>query len=136
MSLAELVRSREVLLSKVTVYSRSDVKGGVADKNLEKILAAAIAGAGLRHADEGAASYHLLLELALDPGIMERGWYWGRGTIQVTLLKPDGKEIGVQRWPIKVSATTPERANQRLVTEVDAILKKNLRETLLSFVLQ
>jgi hypothetical protein len=54
----------------------------------------------------------------------------------VTLLRPDGKEIGVQRWPLKASATTLERANQRLVTEIDAILKKNLRQTLLSFVLQ
>ena len=135
-SLAELVRSRETLLAKVRMYSRSDATGSVTNENLEKIMAAAVAGAGFSHADKTVASYHLVLELALDPGIMERGWYWARGTVQVILLSPDGKEIGVQRWPIKASATTSERANQRLLTEIDAILKKNLRQTLLGFVLQ
>ena len=142
-SLAELARARDDLLSRVVIYtsieSNVDDTTGVSTADFKitqgKMLKAAISNAGFSHGAESSASHRLIVKLELDPDIVESGWHWIRGTMQVTLVSSDAKELGIQRWPLKVSATTSERAKQRILTAFDRNLNENLRQTLMSFVL-
>ena len=49
------------------------------------------------------------------------------------MLDNNGNDIGVQRWPLKVASVTAEQAEQRLLSDIDAILKNELRTPVLGF---
>ncbi|MBI3771753.1 MAG: LPP20 family lipoprotein [Gammaproteobacteria bacterium] len=130
LSLAELVRTRDALLSKVTIATSTTDNSIV---ELPKILGGATAAAGFTVSDADKADYRLTAAAKLDPPLRESGWNWQRGTVEVNLLDKNGKSLGVQRWPFKVSSTTEERARQRLTDTINETLQRELRATLLSF---
>lgn len=130
LSLAELVRTRDALLSKVTIATSTSDDSIV---ELPKILSGATAAAGFTVSDADKADYRLNAAAKLDPPLRENGWNWQRGTMEVNLSDKNGKSLGVQRWPFKVSATTKERADQRLIDTINETLQRELRATLLSF---
>lgn len=130
MSLAELERSRDTLLNRITLLpTASDAMAA----DLVSLLSAAGASAGFRVTNSDQADYRLLAQALLDPVIEQNGWYWIRGTLQLSLVDNAGNDIGVKRWPLKASSTDVERTRQRLLSEVDALLKDELREVLLGF---
>lgn len=130
LSLAELVRTRDALLSKVTIATSTTDNSIV---ELPKILSGATAAAGFTVNDADKADYRLTAAAKLDPPLRESGWNWQRGTVEVNLSDKNGKSLGVQRWPFKVSATTEERARQRLTDAINETLQRELRAALLSF---
>ena len=130
MSLAELERSRDALLNRITLQPSAS---GAMASDLTNLLSAASAGAGFRIADSAEHDYRLLVEAQLDPVIEQDGWYWIRGTLQLNLVDNAGNDIGVERWELKASSTSIERTQQRLLSDTDALLKDELRETVLGF---
>jgi hypothetical protein len=63
------------------------------------------------------------------------GWYWQRGVLEVRLLEGATSRVrGAQRWPIKTSALARDGAVKRALDRADAILKKDLRSTIIVFV--
>lgn len=130
LSLAELERSRDALLNKISLQPSAS---GALAPELSNLLSAAAAGAGFRLADSTSSDYRLQVEAQLDPVIEQSGWYWIRGTLQLNLVDNAGNDIGVERWDVKASSTTLERTQQRLLSDTDALLKEELRQTLLGF---
>ncbi len=130
MSLAELERSRDTLLNRITLQPSAS---GEMASALTNLLSAACASAGFRLADSDLADYRLQVQAQLDPVIEQSGWYWIRGTLQLNLVDNAGNDIGVERWELKASSTTVERTQQRLLSDTDALLKDELRPTLLGF---
>ena len=53
--------------------------------------------------------------------------------MEINLIDTAGNNIGVQRWPLKVSSTNKERTPQKLLSETDKLLKEELRDVLLGF---
>lgn len=130
MSLAELERSRDALLNRITLLPSAS---GELAPDLTNLLSAASAGAGFQIGNSTEADYKLLLQAQLDPVIEQSGWYWIRGTLQLNLVDNAGNDIGVERWELKASSTSVERTQQRLLSDTDALLKDELRETVLGF---
>lgn len=130
LSLAELVRTRDALLAKVAIATSTSDDSII---ELPKILSGATAAAGFTVNDVDKADYRLNATAKLDPPLRESGWIWQRGTIEINLLDKNGKSLGVQRWPFKVSSTTEERARQRLTDAINETLQRELRAALLSF---
>lgn len=133
LSLAQLERSRDALLNRVTLLTGAsgEMAAEVAD-----LLSAASAGAGFRIASSGEADYRLLARALLDPVIEQGGWYWIRGTLQLDLFDDAGNEIGVRRWELKTTSTSVERTRQRLLSDIDVLFKHELRDSLLGFAVQ
>ena len=133
MSLAELERSRDALLNRITLQPSAS---GVMASDLTNLLSAASAGAGFQIANSAQSDYQLLAQAMLGPVIEQDGWYWIRGTLQLNLVDKAGNDIGVKRWELKSSSTSVERTRQRLLSDTDALLKDELREVLLGFVVK
>ncbi len=61
-----------------------------------------------------------------DLGIKD-GWYWQRGTVEITLSEAaNGRVRGTKRWPIKASAQDKESALKRALYQADDVLKQEL----------
>ena len=99
---------------------------------LVKVLSGAAAGAGFS-IDNTNFDYQLKIQTLLDPVLEQNGWFWLRGTMQINLTDRAGNNIGVQRWPLKVSSVNVERTQQKLLSETDKLLKDELRGVLLGF---
>ena len=54
-------------------------------------------------------------------------------TVTRNLVDNAGNDIGVKRWELKASSTSVERTQQRLLSDIDTLLKDELREVLLGF---
>lgn len=130
LSLGELVRTRDALISKVNIEPISH--GQLADK-LTSVISGNTANAGFNIAESAQANYTLLAEAKLDPPLKKEGWTWLRGTLQLTLRDPSNNEIGIKRWPLKAASVTADQSQQRLINDIDQILKNELREAVLGF---
>ncbi len=130
LSLAELIRSRDALLKEIRIQPAAT---GDMSSELVKILSGATAGSGFTIGNTNNADYQLKVQTLLDPVIEDKGWYWLRGTLQIVLIDADGNNVGLQRWPLKVSSTNIKRTQQRLLSEADDLLKRELRDVLLGF---
>ena len=129
LSLAELVRSRDALLKKVRIQPLASGDASIA---LVKVLSGATAGAGFS-IDNTNFDFQLKIQTLLDPVLEQDGWFWLRGTMEINLTDKAGNNIGVQRWPLKVSSVNVERTQQKLLSETDQLLKEQLRDVLLGF---
>lgn len=129
LSLAELVRSRDALLKKVRIQP---IASGDMSSELVRVLSGATARAGLS-INNNNFDYKLKIQTLLDPVHEQSGWFWLRGTMEINLIDTAGNSVGVQRWPLKVSSIHIERTQQRLLSEIDKLLKEDLRDVLLSF---
>ena len=130
LSLSELIRSRDALLKNISIQPAAT---GDMSIELVKLLSGAIAGAGFSIENTGRADYRLSVRTLLDPVFEDNGWYWLRGTLQINLTDDSGNDVGVQRWPLKVSSTNIKRSQQRLLSAADKLLKSELRDVLLGF---
>src|SRR5213075_1862712 len=100
----------------------------------ETVQKGATAAAGFLADTGDKPDYVLEGSLALDDLGRVDGWYWQRGTLDVKLVENATNRVrGTRRWPIKASALAHDGAVQRALTEVDTVLKKELRATLIGF---
>lgn len=128
---AELVGDRDELLARMHIQPQvgADSLGG-----FDTILAGAVATTGFSTAGDDDANH--ILEGRFEHTQFEdaQKWYWVRGSMQVTLLSlPGRKSMGTQRWTIKVSAQDAGTAQQRARTELERVLNRDLRATIISF---
>lgn len=130
-SLARLRADLDALLKRVKVAPRvaSDASNGLAS-----VTQGALAAAGFL-ADTGEQpEYVLETSLALDDLGKQDGWYWQRGTLELRFIESANQRVrGTRRWPIKSSALAHDGAVQRALDAADAILKKELRTTIIGF---
>ena len=118
----------DALLKRLKLVAR------VGDAELETIAKGALAAAGLLGDISDNPAYALEANLGLDDLGRQDGWYWRRGTLEIRLIELANNRVrGTQRWPIKSSALTSEAAARRALDQADAILKKELRQTLIGF---
>ncbi len=129
-SLAELVRTRDSLIADISLVPETE---GQLSQQLQAILSGNAATAGFSISDVSQADYTLLAETKLDPPLKQNGWIWLRGTLELRLRDNDNNDIGIQRWPLKSASLTAEQTEQRLLNDIDKILKSELRNTVLGF---
>ncbi len=61
-----------------------------------------------------------------DPIRKQQGWYWLRGSMQLTLLDSKNDVIAQKRWPIKVSAQGKGMLEQRLRDQMNQQISSQL----------
>lgn len=100
---------------------------------LERLLQSAVTAAGMRYTGES-AEYELQGKLDVQDVGWQDGWYWYRGSLQVTLLKvSSGKVSAAVHWPLKSSGQSQQQSRIRLHDEIADRLNTGLRDALLSF---
>lgn len=100
----------------------------------EPVVKGALAAVGFLAETGARPDYVLEASLALDDLGQQDGWYWQRGVLEVRLVEESTQRVrGTKRWPIKASALVREGAVRRALDMSDAILKKELRTTLMGF---
>lgn len=129
-SLAELLRTRDSLIAEISLTPETK---GQLSQQLLPILSGNAASAGFNISDASQADYTLLAETKLEPPIKQNGWIWLRGTLELKLRDSNNNDIGVQRWPLKAASVTAEQSEQRLLNDIDKILKNELRNSVLGF---
>lgn len=130
-TVAELQRSRDAIIN--TIKAATSASGEFQDE-LQQQLGSAASAAGF-FLDEANADYTITVTTRLDPPLMQQGWYWLRGTLELNLKDKEGKDAGVKRWPLKASSTTLEQTRQRLLNDTNTLLSQELRSTVLGFAL-
>jgi LPP20 lipoprotein len=128
--LAQLRSERETLFQDLTLATRTSGPDGDA---IHDILDGAVSAAGFTIMSPGQAKF--TLSAAFDLGDLEQreGWYWKKGTLDVSLSDADNKVRGTHRWNIKSSALSKNDAQRRALDQVDKILKGDLRAVLIGF---
>jgi hypothetical protein len=129
-NLSSLRADLTALLKRLRLNARTP---GEAPAGFEKSVQGATAAAGF---DVTSATPDYVLEGALllnDIGLID-GFYWQRGTLELTLKDAgSGTVQGSQRWPLKASARDRATAQSRAVDEANKILQNDLRATVLGF---
>jgi hypothetical protein len=99
-----------------------------------RVVRGAVAHAGFLIETGERPTYVLEARLEEEDLGQRDGWYWRRGTLTVSLRDTAANRVrGSHRWALKASATDRGVARQRLMTEVDSALKKDLRATVIGF---
>ncbi|HET7588476.1 MAG TPA: LPP20 family lipoprotein [Gammaproteobacteria bacterium] len=130
-NLGQLQADRAELLARLTITPAVEGKDAAA---MRKLLAGALADAGFTV--ETGAPYTMTAALDYSPLPPRNGWYWITGTLSVALDGAGdsaGRAHGIQRWPLKVSATDPALAKQRLLDQVAQNLHNDIQATVLRF---
>ena len=129
--LATLASDREALLQRLAIRTKisADPLGGLAG-----IVKGAVSAAGFAHAGKPKMGYILDAKLRLNETRDKQGWYWQRGTLEITLSQAASQKVlGNKRWNIKESAQGRAMSRKRVRDQIDKILKKELRQTIISF---
>jgi hypothetical protein len=100
--------------------------------NLVSVVQGAVRHAGFVNAPAEQADYRLVANLALETSTAD-GWQWANGTLELRMLDGAGSAVGSARFALKASARDAALARQRLLAEVDRLLRARLRDTVLGF---
>ncbi len=114
----------DALLKRVRIAPQvaADSTPGLAD-----VVSGALSQAGFLIETGKNPDFLLQSRLDLTDLGMQNGWYWQRGTVEVTLTEAaNGRVRGTKRWDIKASATDRESSLKRALNQTDAILKQEL----------
>jgi len=126
-----LIRDLERLLRRVRIAPlvADDPTG-----TLRTSTSAALSTTGFEAGDGTTAEFILDTRLELENIGYKDKWFWSRGVLVVTLReRVTGKERGNVRWAIKAAGHSTGDAEQRIATKADALLKRQLRETIIKF---
>jgi hypothetical protein len=119
------------LLKRVRVAARMAPD---APPGLSVVVNGALAAAGFLIESGEKPDYILHAKLPLEDLGLQQGWYWQRGVLEITLTEVATSRVrGSKRWDIKVSAQQQETTRQRALDQAGAVLKKELRVTLVGF---
>lgn len=130
-STGKLRADLDALLKRVRIAPTAAAE---AAPELATMLAGAVAAAGFLVEPGQVADYTLEAALPLEDRGLRDGWYWTQGALEIKLYdRHDGRMRGTYRWEIKGAGQQPGLARQRALEQVDAILKKELRATLIAF---
>lgn len=129
--LATLASDRAALLQRVSIQTKisADPLGGLAG-----IVKGAVSAAGFSNLSGAKAKYILDAKLRIHENRDTQGWYWQRGTLEISLRRATSRQVqGTQRWNIKASAQDQAISKERVRDQINKILKKELRQTIISF---
>jgi len=102
----------------------------VADSpQLQQSLESAIVALGITL--DKKAPYQLIASMDTEPVYKKQGWYWLRGSTQMSLIY-QGEALAKQRWPLKVSATDKGMVEQRAKDKLSAQMATYLYELITS----
>lgn len=124
LSSAKLKADLDGLLTRVHVATQvsNDSTAGLAD-----VVAGALAHSGFMIETGDHPDFVLKARLNLSDMGLISGWYWQRGTLELTLSEvSSGRVRGTKRWPIKSNAIDKETAIKRALDQADEVLKKEL----------
>lgn len=128
--LEQLRSDRETLIQRMSLATRtSGAQGDV----MHEVLDGAVSAAGFTIAAPAQAKYTLAANFDLGDPEQREGWYWKKGTLEITLSDADNKVRGTHRWNIKSSALSRDDAQRRALDQVSRVLKEELRAVLISF---
>lgn len=123
-SAPKLKADLDELLKRVRVASQIS---GDSPAGLTEIVSGALAQAGFMLETGDHPDFALKARMNLTDMGLVNGWYWQRGTLEVTLVESaNGRVRGTKRWPIKASAIDKETAAKRAMDQADEVLKKEL----------
>ena len=119
-------------LKKVKIASEIVEDAGA--REFATIIKGGLANAGFLASNPATADLVLESKLTLsDLGRMD-GWYWVRGTVDVSLVeKASGRVRGSKTWPVKSSARDNKTARSRALIEIEKLLKEELRAAIVEF---
>jgi len=127
---AKLKADLDALLKRVRIASRVTDDSAPGSAN---IVSGALAQAGFMIENGQNPDFSLLARIALTDVGTKDGWYWQRGTVEVTLTEAaNGRVRGTKRWDIKASAMDRETSIKRALNEADALLKQELGPTIMN----
>lgn len=126
--LTKLQADRAALLKQLQVSAAADGSDAPA---VQKLLAGALANSGFTVTDK--SPYTMTATLDYSDLAPQDGWYRITGNLQVSLAGTDSRAHGVRRWELKVSATDPQLAKQRLMDQVAQYLQNDIQGTVLAF---
>ncbi len=130
-NLATLASDRENLLQRLTIRTKinADSLGGLAG-----IVKGAVSAAGFTNRGDAKAKYILDAKLRINETRGTQGWYWQRGTLEISLRLAGSRQVqGGKRWNIKASAQDRAMSKERVRNQIDSILKHRLRQTIIDF---
>jgi LPP20 lipoprotein len=128
--LEQLRSERETLIQDLTLATRTT---GADSDAVHDTLDGAVSAAGFTLKSPSEAKYTLAAALDLGDVEQREGWYWQKGTLEVSLSDSADKVRGTRRWNIKSSALSQDDARRRAIDQVDKILKEDLRAVLIGF---
>ncbi len=97
------------------------------DPLMQGELGNAAAGLGIQLV--ATSAYQLSSQLDTEPLQQKQGWWWLRGSLELTLTQGD-ETLAKQRWPVKQSSTEKGMAQQRLRDSVNNKLSGYLYQML------
>lgn len=102
---------------------------------LQGTLAGALANAGVRYVEAPTLGDYLLkAELDSEEFTSDDGWYWVRGTLNLSLVEvSSGAVVGSHRWPFKSSARQASGVAIRARARLDELLQHDLLKVLAGF---
>ena len=104
--------------------------GAESDKpGLRQNLEDAISALGITL--DSSASYRVFATLDTEPVKLQQGWYWLRGSTQLSLMFED-QTLAQKRWPLKVSAQDEGMVTQRAKDKLDEQMAAYLYELITS----
>jgi len=77
------------------------------------------------------APYQLIASMDTEPVQLKQGWYWLRGSMQLSLIY-QGETLAKKRWPLKVSATDKGMVEQRAKDKLSEQMTTYLYELITS----
>ncbi len=77
------------------------------------------------------APYRLLASTDTEPTQLKQGWYWVRGSTELSLIY-QGKALAKKRWPLKVSATDKGMVEQRARDKLSELMPAYLYDLITS----
>jgi hypothetical protein len=125
---AKLKLDLDELLKRVR-FTPKILEGSV--PGFEEVVSGALAHAGFT-IDTGEAPLYMLKAILklTDLGLID-GWYWQRGSLEISVSEvATGRVRGAQRWPVKSSGRDRATAIRRSLDEASDVLKKELGATI------
>jgi hypothetical protein len=126
---AALQSDLESLLKRVRIASQTTADS---PPGLAQVVSGALAQAGFLIETGQDPDFVLQGRLNLADLGMQQGWYWQRGTLEVSLSEKTGGRVrGTRSWPIKSSAQDRDGAARRALTQAETVLKQELRSAVI-----
>ncbi len=94
---------------------------------LHNIVSGALAQSGFVLDTSGRPEFFVRANMTLTDLGLKDGWYWQRGTLQITLIETANNRVrGTRNWSVKGNAQNQADATRRAMDQADAILKQEL----------
>ncbi|MDD5056376.1 MAG: LPP20 family lipoprotein [Sideroxydans sp.] len=98
-----------------------------APAGLSAMVAGALAQAGFVLDTSGHPQFSVQASMNLTDLGLQDGWYWQRGTLQITLIETANNRVrGTRNWSVKGNAQNKTDAARRAMDQADGILKQEL----------